>query len=163
MTLRIAQKGFRVAYEPDAKAYETASEELSEEMKRKVRISAGGLQAIWRLQALLNPFKFGVLSFQYISHRVLRWTLAPLALLAALLTNIGLLFSGHWFFEAMFIAQVAFYAMALLGYFLEKHHLRIKALFIPLYFTFMNLSVYMGLVRLVKGNQSVVWAKAKRK
>jgi len=163
MTLKIAQKGYRVAYEPEAKAFETASAELSEELKRKVRISAGGLQAIWRLRPLLNPFKYGVLSFQYISHRVLRWTLAPLGLLLTLISNIVLAFDGHWFFLFSLAAQIAFYVLALLGYYFEKHHVRIKALFIPLYFTFMNLSVYLGLIRLVKGNQSVVWSKAKRK
>ncbi len=163
MTLKIAQNGFRVAYEPEAKAYETASAELSEEMKRKVRISAGGLQAIWRLRTLLNPLKYGVLSFQYISHRVLRWTLAPLALVVAFISNLLLAISGGLLFESLFIAQLAFYAMAFLGYLLEKNHIRIKALFIPLYFTFMNLSVFLGLIRLSKGSQTVIWAKAKRK
>ena len=163
MTLRIAQKGFRVAYEPEARAYETSSDGLNEELKRKVRICAGGLQAVWRLAPLLNPFKHGVLSFQYISHRVLRWTLAPLALLVILVTNVLLVKSGDPIFLALMIGQVLFYGSALLGYYLEDFQIRIKALFIPLYFTFMNLSVYLGLFKLLTGDFSVTWEKAKRK
>src|SRR5690606_40086105 len=61
------EKGYRVVYEPKAFAIETASENVKEELKRKIRIAAGGMQAIFRLRSLLNPFKFPVLCFQYIS------------------------------------------------------------------------------------------------
>ena len=76
MTMRIAKQGFRIVYESEAYAVESHSADVKEELKRKIRISAGGLQAVWRLRDLLNPFKYGVLSFQYWSHRVLRWTLS---------------------------------------------------------------------------------------
>ena len=80
LTMRIAQKGYRVAYAPDPYAVESSSASVAEERKRKIRIAAGGIQAVVRLAPLLNIFKYGVLSFQYVSHRVLRWTLAPLFL-----------------------------------------------------------------------------------
>ncbi|MEQ8469758.1 MAG: glycosyltransferase family 2 protein [Marinoscillum sp.] len=163
MTMRIAIQGYRVAYEPEAKAMETSSESLEEEMKRKVRIAAGGLQATWRLKSALNPFRYGLISFQFFSHRVLRWTLAPLALLVLFLTNIFLIHTGYWFWWAMFAGQVMFYLLAIAGFYLDRLDIRIKALFIPLYFTFMNLNVYLGLLKLIAGNQSVVWDKAKRK
>lgn len=163
MTMKIASHGYRVAYEPKAQASENSSESLAEEMKRKVRISAGGLQAIWRLRKVLNPFKFGVLTFQYVSHRVLRWTLAPISLLVLLITNVFLLETGYWFWQLCMAGQAVFYLAAIVGYYLESIDIRVKALFVPLYFTFMNLNVYLGLVRLIGGNQSVVWAKAKRK
>lgn len=163
MTLGIAKRGYRVAYEPDAKAFEYSSAGLHEEMKRKVRISAGGLQAVWRLRPLLNPFKFGVLSFQYISHRVLRWTLAPVALLVLFFTNLLLAKSGNEIYMLLMLGQCFFYGMAALGYYLEELQVKIKGLFIPLYFTLMNLSVYLGLFKLINGSQSVVWEKVRRK
>lgn len=163
MTMKIAAKGYRVAYEPQAQALENSSESLEEEMKRKVRISAGGLQAVWRLRSVLNPFKYGVLTFQYVSHRVLRWTLAPLSLAFLFVTNIFLLETGFLFWKVMMIGQAVFYSAAIAGFYLESFNIRVKALFVPLYFTFMNLNVYLGLLKLIGGNQSVVWAKAKRK
>ncbi len=162
MTLKIAMQGYVVRYEDGAYAVESASASVGEELKRKIRISAGGLQAISRLTPLLNFFKYGILSFQYISHRVLRWTLTPLALIVLLLSNIPLALSGSMFFVLTMIGQIVFYLAAIVGYLLEKQKLKFKIFFIPYYFCVMNYSVYMGFFRFIKGSQSVVWEKAKR-
>ncbi|WP_425390680.1 glycosyltransferase family 2 protein [Ekhidna sp.] len=162
-TLRIAQKGYRVAYEPNAKAKEYASSSLDDELKRKVRISAGGLQAIWMLRTLLNPFKYKMLHFQYVSHRVLRWTLAPLALPVVFICSFLLAKTGVWYYEVLFGAQALFYLAALGGYYFERVKTRFKIFFIPFYFMFMNLSVYLGLIKLMLGSYSVNWEKANRR
>lgn len=162
MTLRIAQRGYRVVYEPQAYAVETASASVGEELKRKIRIAAGGIQAIFRLLPLLNPFKYGVLSFQYISHRVLRWTMAPLALPIVFITNLYLAMQGNYFYQIIFTLQCLFYAMAIVGYLLEKKQLKIKAFFVPYYFCMMNYAVYRGIGRIISGSQSAIWEKAKR-
>lgn len=163
MTLRIAQKGYKVVYEPEAYAVEGHSADVKEELKRKIRISAGGLQAIWRLRDLLNPFKYGVLTFQYVSHRVLRWTLAPLALPIIFILNWLIAdYEGGGFYYGVLWCQIAFYGMSLLGWLFEQFKMKVKLFYIPYYFCMMNYSVYRGLVRLIKGNQSVVWEKAKR-
>ncbi|MFK8101012.1 MAG: glycosyltransferase family 2 protein [Saprospiraceae bacterium] len=162
MTLRIAQQGYKVVYEPEAIAAEGSSASVKEELKRKIRIAAGGLQAIARLTPLLNPFKYGVLSFQYISHRVLRWTLAPMALPIMLISSIILALSGAALFQFLLIGQILFYGFALIGYLLEKKAIKFKAFFIPYYFCVMNYAVYRGFGRIINDNQSVVWEKAKR-
>ncbi|MEM9363047.1 MAG: glycosyltransferase [Bacteroidota bacterium] len=166
ISLRVAMKGYTIQYNPEAYAIESASADVKEELKRKVRISAGGIQSVVRLGSLLNFFKYGTLSFQYISHRVLRWTLTPLLLLLIipanfiLANNEGLFDFGLYSF--LFWGQVAFYVAALVGWFLENRAIRLKALFIPYYFFIMNLSVFLGFGRYLKGNQSVNWERAKR-
>lgn len=162
LSLRIASKGYRFIYEPDAYAMETASASVEEEWKRKVRICAGGFQAMLKLRYLLNPFKYGILSFQYFSHRVLRWTLAPLFLPLILLSNIYLATTGNSFYQLTMILQLAFYLMAALGNMLRNKKIPIPGFFVPYYFAVMNLSVYAGFVRYLRGKQSVVWEKAKR-
>ncbi len=162
LTMRIAQKGWRVQYAPDAYAVETSSASVQEELKRKIRISAGGLQAVWRLGALLNPFRYGVLTFQYVSHRVLRWTLAPLLLPVLLALNVALAWQGSTFYQWMLAAQVAFYAAAWAGYLLERRKMKVKVFFVPYYFCVMNYAQYAGFRRFVRGKQSVMWEKAKR-
>ena len=135
-------------------------------MKRKIRISAGGIQSVVRLRSLLNIFKYGVLSFQYISHRVLRWTLTPLLLLLIIPLNLilalnsGMIISN--IYTLLFYGQILFYLAALTGWFLENRKIKIKVLFIPYYFFIMNLSVFLGLRRYLKGSQSVKWERAKR-
>ncbi len=160
-TMQLVAQGYQVVYEPDAYAVEGPSATIEDELKRKIRISAGGLQAVYRLNKLLNFFKFGLPSFQYISHRVLRWTLAPLALPIILITNF-ILMSHHPIYLFIFGCQVVFYSFALLGLILENKKIKFKLFFIPYYFTMMNYSVYAGLIRLIKKSQSVVWEKAKR-
>jgi cellulose synthase/poly-beta-1,6-N-acetylglucosamine synthase-like glycosyltransferase len=166
ISLRIAMKGYKIGYNPDAFAIESSSANVKEELKRKVRISAGGIQSVVRLRSLLNPFKYGVLSFQYISHRVLRWTLAPFSLPLIYLLNLVLAlnegFAIDGFYTILFALQSLFYVMALLGWYLENREIKLKILFIPYYFFIMNLSVFMGLKRYLKGNQSVNWERAKR-
>jgi cellulose synthase/poly-beta-1,6-N-acetylglucosamine synthase-like glycosyltransferase len=166
ISLRVAQDGYTIQYDPNAYAIETASANVKEELKRKIRISAGGIQAIIRLRSLLNIFKYGTLSFQYISHRVLRWTLTPLCLLIliplllALALNEGIFRFG--LYSTIFWLQLLFYIAALTGWFLENRKTRIKILFVPYYFFIMNLSVVLGFFRYMKKSQSVNWERAKR-
>lgn len=167
ISLRVAMKGYTIQYDPEAYAIETSSANVKEELKRKIRISAGGIQSIIRMSALLNIFKYGLLSFQYISHRVLRWALAPLALPLLLILNAIITYNSGFtnfddIFTYLFYGQVAFYFFALLGWYFENKEIKIKLLFIPYYFFIMNLSVYLGLKRFMKGKQSVNWERAKR-
>ena len=167
ISLRIAMRGRITQYDPEAYACETSSANVKEELKRKVRIAAGGFQSIVRLAPLLNIFKYGVLSFQYISHRVLRWTLAPLSLLLLLVSNFVLALQTDFFscnyFSVAFWLQILFYSMALLGWFLENHQIKLKILFVPYYFFIMNLAVYLGFFRYMKKSQDVKWERAKRR
>jgi cellulose synthase/poly-beta-1,6-N-acetylglucosamine synthase-like glycosyltransferase len=166
ISLRVAQEGYTIQYDPEAYAIESASFNVGEELKRKIRISAGGIQSVVRLRSLLNIFKYGMLSFQYLSHRVLRWTLTPLCLL--LLIPAGYILATHeglfdfGFYSSLFWLQVLFYTAALTGWFLENRSTRIKLLFVPYYFFIMNLSVFLGFGRYLKRSQSVNWERAKR-
>jgi cellulose synthase/poly-beta-1,6-N-acetylglucosamine synthase-like glycosyltransferase len=162
LSMRIAGKGYRFAYEEGAYATESASVSIEEEWKRKVRICAGAFQAMRRLLYLLNPFRYGILTFQYISHRVMRWTVAPLALPLALLSNIILAFDGTIMFQSFLFSQAAFYMLAIAGYVMREKTVRIKGFFIPYYFIVMNASVYAGFLRHMRGAQSVVWERALR-
>jgi poly-beta-1,6-N-acetyl-D-glucosamine synthase len=161
-SVAIAAKGYRFVYEPEAYATESASASVEEEWKRKVRICAGAFQAMLHLKHLLNPMRYGMLSFQYISHRVLRWTLAPFFLPIIFLANIWLAFEGSFFYQLTLAAQVVFYLIAFLGYTKRNKKIGLKGFFIPYYFCVMNLSVFAGLARYLKGKQSVVWDKAQR-
>lgn len=162
LSLRVCAKGYRFMYEPDAYAVESGSASVEEEWKRKVRICAGGFQAMARLTCLLNPFRHGILSFQYISHRVLRWTLAPLFLPVILFSNIWLAMYGSALYILLLGAQLVFYWFALPGYLLRERRIAVKGLFVPYYFVVMNLSVYAGFWRYILGKQSAVWEKARR-
>lgn len=161
LSLKICQKGFVTAYEPNAYATETASLNSAEELKRKIRICAGGFQSVFRLTGLLNPFKNGLLTFQYLSHRVLRWVFVPFALLFIFGLN-AILVTENQFYALLFIAQIIFYSMAITGFYAEKIGKKVKILYVPYYFSLMNYSAIAGLKRFLKNQQNVVWEKAIR-
>jgi len=161
LSMRIAQKGYKIAYCKNAYAVESGSANIFEESKRKVRIAAGGLQSVWRLRSLLNPFKYGVLSFQYISHKVLRWTVTPIALVVLFPLNIFLIGISRSYL-ILFILQILFYMTGFLGYILMKRKIKNKLLFIPYYFLFMNLNVLRAFTYLIKNKGKGAWEKSKR-
>ena len=164
ISMLIAAKGYRIIYEPEAYAFETASENIAEELKRKIRIAAGGIQSILRLKELLNIFRFGTLSFQYISHRVLRWTISPFLLVLVLILNILIpVYNDHPIYSLLLLGQVIFYLLALFGLIFEQKYIRIKLFFIPYYFCVMNYAVMAGIKRYWGKQQSALWEKAKRK
>ena len=163
MSMYVVDEGHRIAYAPDAYALEYGSADIHEESKRKRRIAAGGLQSIWWLRKMLNPFRQPLVAFQYISHRVLRWSVTPIAMILLLIINAILVVMGAGcFFTIMLIMQLLFYLAALLGYILSERGHRNKLLYTAYYFVFMNLNVFRGMVYLRSHRNSGAWEKAKR-
>ena len=163
MSMYIVDEGHRIAYSPDAYALEYGSADIHEESKRKRRIAAGGLQSVWWLRKMLNPFRQPIVWFQYVSHRVLRWSVTPIAMVILLLANIVLVALGAGtFFTIVLILQLLFYLAALLGYLLNERGHKNKLLFTAYYFVFMNLNVFRGMAYLKSHSNSGAWEKAKR-
>jgi cellulose synthase/poly-beta-1,6-N-acetylglucosamine synthase-like glycosyltransferase len=163
MSLRMVDKGYKIAYTADAYAMEYGSADLTEESKRKRRIAAGGLQSIWWLRNMMNPLRQPVVAFQFVSHRVLRWSITPIALLLLIPLNVLLVFlkAGN-IYTWIWVLQLVFYLAAYLGYLLEQYGRRNKLLYVPYYFLFMNLNVFRGMTYLRTHKSSGAWEKAKR-
>lgn len=166
LSLRIVEQGYRIAYLKEAYAMESGSANLFEEEKRKVRIAAGGLQSIARLWPLFNPLRYGIFSFQYVSHRVLRWSITPVLLFALLPLNLMLLFGTErvGLYLILWLLQSLFYLAGSLGYYLSMRRTKNKLLFVPCYFLFMNFNVLHGMIYLFKRNKNEkgTWEKARR-
>ena len=163
MSMNIVDDGYRIAYTPEAYALEYGSANIFEESKRKRRIAAGGLQSIWWLRRMLNPLRQPLVAFQYISHRVLRWSLAPISMLILLVVNIVLVAMGAGTLYTVLLAlQAAFYLAALSGWWLSRHGYKNKLLYTAYYFIFMNINVFRGMAYLRSHSNSGAWEKAKR-
>lgn len=160
ITLGINVKGYRTAYTSEAFAMEAPSFDLKSEYNRKVRIAAGGWQAMSRLTHLLNPLKHGILSVQYISRRVARWAIAPLALPLLLLSTGVLAVGGIPWAQWLLVGQALFYGVAIIGWIRGGRATSIER--IAFYFTFMHVCALVGMVSFFRGSTSVKWQKAKR-
>ena len=166
ISLKVCEKGYQVKYEPGAFAMEKPSLTMHDEAERKTRISAGAFQSMFIFAHLMNPLRFGKLSFQYLSRRIFRWVICPLAIPLIFLLNVYF-YSAEVTPEKLYglilYLQVIFYTLAALGWmFAGKKAGNNKVIHIPYYFLFMNLSVWHGFFRFIKGGQSAIWEKVNR-
>lgn len=163
MSMRMVEQGYKIAYTSDAYAMEYGSANLEEESKRKRRIAAGGLQSSWWLRSMMNPFKNLMVAFQFVSHRVLRWSITPIALMALIPLNVALvMMKAGTVYTIIWILQILFYLCAFCGYLLEQRGRKNKLLYVPYYFLFMNVNVFRGMHYLKTHQGGGTWEKAKR-
>jgi len=159
VSMKIVLKGYRNIYEPMALAQEYSSFSIKEEFKRKRRISAGAFKTVVSLKDIYK-LKHARVLFLYISHRVLRWTLAPLGMIALLVSNF---FLDAPFYKNILILQLVFYGLAFLGYLFSKTKIKLQILFVPFYFVFMNTALFFGFIDFLQDKSHTVWDKAERR
>ena len=173
MSMRMVDEGYKIAYTSKADALEYGSANLEEEGKRKRRIAAGGLQSSWWLRSMLLPFTTQqgkrqgwsrwLVAFQLLSHRVLRWTITPIAMMALIPLNVALvMMKAGTVYTVVWILQLMFYLAAFGGYMLEQRGRKNKLLYVPYYFLFMNINVFRGMHYLRTHQGGGAWEKAKR-
>lgn len=150
--MRIARRGYRVVFEPRARAYDKAPGSLTREFARKVRTISGNFQLFARERWLLGPGN--PLLIQTLSHKALR-LLTPVLLALAALGNLLLL--DRPFFQVVLLAQIAFYLVALFGHTLRN--LPIPGLAVPYTICMLAGATTLAFCRHLGGRQSVTWAK----
>ncbi len=151
--LWILAKGYRVVFEDRALAYEETTKSTTEEFAMRVRVVTRGIRGVLSVPDLLKPWKHPWISFQLLSHKILRW-LVPLFLVILLVSSVGLARSSGYLYLAG--AQIAFYAFALLSMVLPFHR-RWKPLGVPLYFCTLNAAAFVSLIQFFRGKRYVVW------
>jgi cellulose synthase/poly-beta-1,6-N-acetylglucosamine synthase-like glycosyltransferase len=152
--MRIVRRGYRVMFEPGARAYDQAAT-TGIEFTRKVRTIAGNFQLFVRERWLLNPFS-NRLWVQTVSHKGCR-LLSPLCLGAALGANLFLLYEP--FYRWALGAQIVFYAAAIGGYLIRdtvKPHFFLN---VPFAFCLLNWAAVVGFFRFINGRQHVTWER----
>ncbi len=157
--LKVLEKGYRIVFEPDAIAYEETTEKSKEEFRMRVRVIARGMRGLLYMKTLFNPFRHGFVAFQLLSHKVLRWFI-PVFMMIALVSNLFLL--GIPFYNLTLALQLAFYALALIGYVAEPRNLLAKPLTIPLYFVTVNLASVVAMYRIWRGYKAVTWETVRK-
>ncbi len=114
--LKIFLKNYRITYEPEAVAWENTAKNWQEEYRRRVRIVTRTFPNIMDdrdLLKILNPFRFGIFSIQFLSHKFLRW-FTGLFLFILLISSL-LTYNQGMFYRFIFWGQVIFYLFSLLG------------------------------------------------
>jgi len=157
--LKILGKGFRIAFEPEAVAYEETTETSKEEFGMRVRVISRGMYGLWYMRQLFNPFKYGFVSYQLFSHKVLRWII-PFLLPLLLLSN--LLLIGHPFYILTLVVQILFYIGAVGGHLLDRMGKKAKLLALPLYYCVVNAASMAAFFRTIFGKKAIVWETVRK-
>jgi len=148
--MRILSRGYRVAYETGAVAFEEAHEMGG--FSRRVRIMTGNFDQLREMKALVRPLRPGPLFF-FLSHKAGR-LVVPLAMVAMLVANVFLL--DERFYRLVFVLQLAFYALVLLGAVVK---LRPKVLRLPYYFCMINAAAFLGMYHALRGGRTLAWKR----
>jgi len=152
---KIIEQGYRVIYEPEALSFEQSTTNFHEEYHRKKRIINRSFYSLLHYKTFLNPLKYPLLSFQLISHKLLRW-LIPIYLPIILVINLFLL--NSLFFQITFGVQILFYITAILGYLLEKKHWHNVVFYAPFYYCLVNIASLQAIVNyFIKRKKVVTW------
>jgi cellulose synthase/poly-beta-1,6-N-acetylglucosamine synthase-like glycosyltransferase len=159
LPLRVIEQGYRVVYEPEAVLREAALKAGADEYRMRVRVSLRALWALWDLRRLLNPFRYGVFAWQLLSHKVLRYL--SIFFLVGLLLSSALLSRKNSFYTAAFVCQAVFYAMALISILAQKLSQKAGLLYIPYYFTLINVAAGHSLLKFLLGKKQVIWTPRK--
>ena len=158
LPMRILQKGRAVIYDPGAVAIEESAAQIIQEKHRRIRIGAGDFQALFRLLPMLNPLR-GLSAIAFLSHKVLRW-FAPFFLIIIFLSNLFLL--KEKLYLMVYAAQCFFYMSAIIGQLFNKFGINLKGFSLCYYFVSMNVALFLGFFRYIKGTQSVAWLRTER-
>jgi cellulose synthase/poly-beta-1,6-N-acetylglucosamine synthase-like glycosyltransferase len=157
--LRISRRGYRVLFEPTARAYDRAATTTAEEFARKVRTIAGNFQLFIRERWVLNPIE-NRLWLQTVSHKGLR-LLLPLLHAGAFVAN--LLLAADPFYRTILAAQVLFYGTALAGHALRSVAKPTPLLSVPYVVCVLNCATLVGFLRLMTGRQRATWEHTSRR
>jgi cellulose synthase/poly-beta-1,6-N-acetylglucosamine synthase-like glycosyltransferase len=150
----VIRAGYRVVFEPAARAYEQGSASAREEFARKIRVTAGAVQFLSRSESAV-PIKAAQIMFSLFSHKVLRW-LSP-ALGGMLFITSIILASSSPGYTAAVVAETGVLLVGLLG--CVPAFRRAGVIALVHYFCLVQAAAAVGFLRGVSGRQSVLWQR----
>jgi len=157
--LQVVEQGRRCVYESRAVSVEESAGSFDKEFRRKVRIVNRGWRAVMSMKFLMNPFRYRLFAWKLISHKLLRW-LVPAFMVAAFVINLFLLDDGRVYWLPL-IAQLMFYALALVGALIRKKRQLPILLYIPYYFCLVNVASARGVIEAYRGMTYTTWSTAR--
>jgi len=159
--MNVVRQGARFLYDPEAwAAIPPRSRSPRHELARRRRIVASSLYGIWRMRALLNPFRHGMYAVALFSHKVLR-RLVPVFLLSALVAHVFLAFNSH-FWAWLLLPHVLFYGFGIACHFgLAAALCRMgrvgRKMTLVYYFCLGNWGTLLGLCDFLAGRRVTRW------
>ncbi|WP_324677679.1 glycosyltransferase [Hymenobacter sp. GOD-10R] len=161
ISMAVLRDGYQAINELDAVCYEDVSDRVTEEFRRKARISAGNFQNLSAFRGLLLP-PWNGRAFALWSHKVLRWY-TPQLLLLMLLANVVLVVRGAgWFYQLSLLGQVGMLALVGFDWLMRRVGFHSRILRFITHFYSMNAALLLGYWRYLRGIKTTVWQPTQR-
>ncbi|HEX7829848.1 MAG TPA: glycosyltransferase family 2 protein, partial [Thermoanaerobaculia bacterium] len=155
ISAQIPLQGYRLLFEPDATAWEKADVHAADEFRRKVRVTNHSVRALLNLGT--NLFTAGFYSLELLSHKLVRH-FVPLFMIPLFATSL-LLMRAHPFYALVLAAQIAMYALAVIGWILREQRIgRAKLFYVPYFFCFVNAAALFGVLSIWRGERKAAWS-----
>jgi cellulose synthase/poly-beta-1,6-N-acetylglucosamine synthase-like glycosyltransferase len=158
--LRTIRQGYRATTCPSAIGEMHALNDTGEEFRRKVRTVLRGITTLVHYHGLLNPFKYGLFSFELFSHKVARW-LVPFFLLGMLGSSAALAYQ-HVGFAVVLLVQVIAYGLAVAGHTGPSWLGQWLPVKVAVYFSAVNLATLSAWLRFASGARQELWSPSRR-
>ena len=159
LNMKVLEQGKKAINDLNARVHEDVSNNLSEEFRRKVRISTGNFQNLF---VFMNVFKkpFSGRAFAFFSHKILRW-LGPFLLICLFLFNLFLI-NIYEVYLYTFIIQCIILFLPVLDFILRKIRIHVLFLRFATHFLAMNLALIIGFFMFMAGVKTNVWQPTRR-
>jgi len=149
--------GLRGVSDPHSVGYYLDLSDEKREVERKIRTVVRGLTVFWEHTEFLNPFRYGLFSYQYFCHKLLRW-LIPFFLIIILITNINLAFNSL-LFQLLLCGQIVFYSLGIYGWMTQRSKGFLK---VPMFFFIVNAAIFIAWFKYIKGERIILWTPSQR-
>lgn len=147
--------GYRSIFEPEAVCFETTNVRSDDEMRMRIRVISQTFTDLWRNRDMLLPWRSGFYAVQLLSHKLLRYAV-PLLLVVALISNAVLAFPSP-FFAILLALQLVAYGAAILGFVLERSGIKAGPLAFPMYFILANFASAAAFFQFLRGERYAAW------
>ncbi|CAN5606618.1 glycosyltransferase family 2 protein [soil metagenome] len=152
--------GYRAVSVNDAVCYVPRTTSLAREYQRKVRTMARGMETLWHLHRLLNPFRFGWFSWMLFSHKVCRW-LVPWSGLG-FLAGLALLSTTHRSAALLLAAALGGLALAAAAWRLQDRRRLPRPLSLAAFVLAGNAAAIHATIEALRGDRNAVWEPTRR-
>lgn len=161
--LRAIGMGYRVIEDDRVIAKYYTPNSSNAEMDRKVRTITRGMWALFQNLKLLNPLKFGVVSLQLLSHKIMRW-LIPFFMIILFVSNsvifisADILFYAYSFWFQVFAGLLMVISFVAISY----NNLNNRFFRLPAMLFIFNLSLLISWKNVLTGKKIIKWEPTKR-
>lgn len=159
ISMQVLAQGKKTILEPNAIGFETFSVKITEEFRRKTRYAVGNFQNLFYFTMFWRK-PFSKIFFCYFSHKILRWFLPLLMVVAGICLGILATQSRFYLALSMFILVICVFVF--LDIILFKERRGIKPLRFLTHFLAMNLALLIGFFKYLFTKPQSVWKPTER-